>query len=149
VQDVDREALNAAADRGLLSAFWAARRPDRTAIFSEHGDRTFAEVDGDANRLVRALFARGVRPGDGVALLCANRPEFAESVVAVRRAGGIHVFNSLNYFFTINEMVIPGSSYWNIGIGRQPGEVNNDEEGLQTMKNLGKNMAWLLKKIRS
>jgi multimeric flavodoxin WrbA len=69
------------------------------------------------------------------------------SVVAVRRAGGLHVFNSLNYFFTINEMIIPGSSYWNVGIGRQPGEVNNDAEGVQTMKNLGKNMAWLLKKI--
>jgi multimeric flavodoxin WrbA len=68
-------------------------------------------------------------------------------VVAVRRAGAIHAFNSLNYFFSINEMIVPGSSYWNIGIGRQPGEVNNDAEGVQTMKNLGKNMAWLLKKI--
>ncbi len=69
------------------------------------------------------------------------------AVVAVRRAGGIHVFNSLNYFFTINEMIIPGSSYWNLGIGRQPGEVSADAEGVQTMKNLGKNMAWLLKKV--
>ena len=71
------------------------------------------------------------------------------AVVAVRRAGAIHVFNSLNYFFTINEMIIPGSSYWNIGIGRQPGDVNNDTEGVQTMKNLGKNMAWLMKKINT
>jgi multimeric flavodoxin WrbA len=70
------------------------------------------------------------------------------AVVAVRRAGAIHVFNSLNYFFTISGMIIPGSTYWNIGIGRQPGEVNNDTEGVQTMKNLGKNMAWLMKKIR-
>lgn len=69
------------------------------------------------------------------------------AVVAVRRAGGIHVFNSLNYFFSINEMIIPGSSYWNLGIGRQPGEVSADAEGVQTMKNLGKNMAWLLKKV--
>ncbi len=68
------------------------------------------------------------------------------AVVAVRRAGAIHVFNSLNYFFTINGMIVPGSSYWNIGIGRQPGEVNSDNEGVQTMKALGKNMAWLLKK---
>ncbi len=71
------------------------------------------------------------------------------AVVAVRRAGAIHVFNSLNYFFTINGMIIPGSNYWNIGIGRQPGEVNNDAEGVQTMKALGKNMAWLLKKIHA
>ena len=70
------------------------------------------------------------------------------AVVAVRRAGAIHVFNSLNYFFTINEMIIPGSSYWDLGIGRQPGEVSADAEGVQTMKNLGKNMAWLLKKVK-
>jgi len=71
------------------------------------------------------------------------------AVVAVRRAGAIHVFNSLNYFFTISEMIIPGSTYWNLAIGRNPGEVNSDNEGVQTMKNLGKNMAWLLKKINS
>lgn len=70
-------------------------------------------------------------------------------VVACRRAGAINVFNSLNYFFTINEMIIPGSSYWNIGMGRQPGEVSSDTEGVQTMKNLGKNMAWLMKKVRA
>lgn len=75
------------------------------------------------------------------------RRKVGAAVVAVRRAGAIHVFNSLNYFFTINEMIIPGSSYWNIGIGRQPGEVNNDNEGVQTMQGLGKNMAWLLRKI--
>ena len=68
-------------------------------------------------------------------------------VVAVRRAGAMHVFNSLNSFFLISQMIIPGSSYWNLAIGRQPGEVSNDVEGVQTMKNLGKNMAWLLKKI--
>jgi len=45
-------------------------------------------------------------------------------------------------------MIIPGSSYWNIGMGRQPGEVSNDAEGVQTMKNLGKNMAWLMKKLK-
>ena len=75
------------------------------------------------------------------------RRKVGAAVVAVRRAGGIHVFNSLNYVFSINEMIIPGSSYWNIGIGRQPGEVNNDAEGVQTMKSLGQNMAWLLKKV--
>jgi len=77
------------------------------------------------------------------------RRKVGAAVVAVRRAGAIHVFDSLNYFFTINEMIIPGSSYWNVGIGRQPGEVNSDAEGVQTMKNLGKNMAWLMKKISS
>ena len=69
------------------------------------------------------------------------------AVVAVRRAGAIHVFNSINHFFLIGQMIIPGSSYWNLGMGRLKGEVENDEEGIQTMKNLGRNMAWLLKKL--
>jgi multimeric flavodoxin WrbA len=68
-------------------------------------------------------------------------------VVAVRRAGATHVFSSLNYFFLIAQMIIPGSTYWNLGIGREPGEVRSDNEGMQTMVNLGKNMAWLMKKI--
>ena len=46
-------------------------------------------------------------------------------------------------------MVVPGSSYWNVGIGRAPGEVNADEEGMQTMRDLGNAMAWLLKKIHA
>jgi multimeric flavodoxin WrbA len=44
-------------------------------------------------------------------------------------------------------MIVPGSSYWNLGMGRQKGEVEKDEEGLQTMENFGRNMAWLLKKL--
>jgi multimeric flavodoxin WrbA len=70
-------------------------------------------------------------------------------VVAVRRSGAIHVFSSLNYFFLISQMIVPGSSYWNMAIGRQVGEVMNDAEGIQTMKNLGQNMAWLLKKVHA
>ncbi len=69
------------------------------------------------------------------------------AVVSVRRAGAIHAFNSINHFFTIGEMIIVGSSYWNIGIGREIGDVEKDEEGLKVMSTLGKNMAWLLKKI--
>ena len=69
------------------------------------------------------------------------------SVVAVRRAGASHVFSTLNYFFLIGQMIIVGSSYWNIGIGRAPGEVLSDEEGVKTMKDLGTNMAWALEKL--
>ncbi len=71
------------------------------------------------------------------------------AVVAVRRAGAIHAFDSINHFFLISQMIIPGSSYWNIGIGREIGDVEKDEEGLQTMATLGQNMAWLLKKIKT
>ena len=70
------------------------------------------------------------------------------AVVAARRAGAIHVFNSINHFFFIGQMIVPGSSYWNLGMGRQKGEVEKDEEGIQTMLNLGRNMAWLLKKLQ-
>jgi len=68
-------------------------------------------------------------------------------VVAVRRAGAIHAFSTLNHFFLLSQMIVVGSSYWNIGIGRGIGEVNGDPEGVQTMKALGQNMAWLMKKI--
>lgn len=69
-------------------------------------------------------------------------------VVAVRRAGELHALNSMNNFFLINQMIIPGSSYWNLAVGGKPGEVLNDTEGINTMKKLGENMAWLLKKIK-
>jgi multimeric flavodoxin WrbA len=75
------------------------------------------------------------------------RRKVGAAVVAVRRAGAIHAFDTLNHFFLINEMMVPGSSYWNIGIGLEPGDVERDEEGIRTMKTLGQNMAWLLKKI--
>jgi multimeric flavodoxin WrbA len=75
------------------------------------------------------------------------RRKVGAGVVAVRRAGAMHAFDTLNHFFLISEMIIPGSSYWNIGIGREIGEVEKDEEGIRTMKVLGRNMAWLLKKL--
>jgi multimeric flavodoxin WrbA len=77
------------------------------------------------------------------------RRKVGAGIVAVRRAGSNHAFASLNYLFLISEMIIPGSTYWNMGIGRNPGDVNNDAEGIETMKTLGKNMAWLLKKIHA
>jgi len=69
------------------------------------------------------------------------------AVIAVRRAGELHGFDSINHFFLISQMLVPGSSYWNVGIGRDKGDVNKDEEGLMTMRVLGENMAWLLKKV--
>ncbi len=71
------------------------------------------------------------------------------AVIAVRRGGAIHAFDTINHFFHINQMIVPGSSYWNVGIGSEIGDVNNDEEGIRNMKNLGENMAWLLEKIKS
>lgn len=75
------------------------------------------------------------------------RRKVGAAVVAVRRGGAIHVFDTINHFFLINQMVVPGSCYWNVGIGREPGEVENDAEGVKTMGILGENMGWLLKTL--
>ena len=75
------------------------------------------------------------------------RRKVGAAVVAVRRGGAIHAFDTINHFFFISQMVVPGSSYWNIGIGREAGEVKDDDEGIATMKTLGANMAWVMKKI--
>jgi multimeric flavodoxin WrbA len=75
------------------------------------------------------------------------RRKAGAAVIAVRRGGAIHAFDSINHIFLISEMIIPGSSYWNIGIGRNIGEVDGDEEGVTTMQVLGSNMAWLLKRL--
>lgn len=69
------------------------------------------------------------------------------AVVVARRAGHLHTYDSINHFFGITEMITVGSSYWNLGLGLEPGTVQKDQEAQQTMRNLGKNMAWLLKKI--
>ncbi len=74
------------------------------------------------------------------------RRKVGAAVVAVRRGGSIHAFDSINHFFLIEQMIVPGSSYWNFGIGLDKGEVANDEEGMRTMQVLGENIAWVLKK---
>ncbi|MFZ0928603.1 MAG: flavodoxin family protein [Syntrophobacteraceae bacterium] len=70
------------------------------------------------------------------------------AVVAVRRAGSVHVFDSMNHFFLISQMIVPGSNYWNMGFGLEKGDVEKDAEGIDTMKTLGRNMAWLIEKIK-
>ncbi|NJC89188.1 MAG: flavodoxin family protein [Desulfuromonas sp.] len=77
------------------------------------------------------------------------RRKIGAGVIAVRRGGAIHAFDSLNHFFLISQMVVPGSLYWNMGIGREIGEVEQDTEGMQTMQVLGENMAWLMGKVSS
>jgi multimeric flavodoxin WrbA len=69
------------------------------------------------------------------------------AVAVARRAGCIHTFDSLNHFFFITQMIVPGSSYWNLAFAREIGEFEKDAEGVATMKVLGENMAWLLKQI--
>ncbi|MDO8900838.1 MAG: AMP-binding protein [Phenylobacterium sp.] len=80
--------LKAAAELGMAPAFWAARQPDKTAIFEMSGPtRTFGQLNGHANRIVRLLRESGLRPGDSVALLCPNRAEFVDVLFATQRCG--------------------------------------------------------------
>ncbi len=69
-------------------------------------------------------------------------------VIAVRRGGALHAFETINNFFLINQMIVPGSSYWNFAIGRNPGDVLNDDEGMQTIRTLADNMVWLLNQLK-
>jgi long-chain acyl-CoA synthetase len=73
--------------RGTMLTYWAGEQPDAVAVVSDYGDRTFGELNARANQLVRALRRRGVEPGAAVALMCRNRPEFAEVWGACSRGG--------------------------------------------------------------
>ncbi len=77
------------------------------------------------------------------------RRKVGAAVVVERRAGATFTFAAINFFFFISEMIVPGSNYWNLAIGREPGEIQRDEEGITTFRRLGQNMAWLLKKMHA
>lgn len=77
------------------------------------------------------------------------RRKVGAAVTVNRRAGALATFQAINDFFLIGEMVVVGSSYWNIIMALKPGDIEQDEEGLRTMQDLGRNMAWLIKKINS
>ena len=90
----------------------------------------------------RAFFVAGVNGG----LL---RHKVGAAVVAVRRSGGVTTFDQLNHFLNYSEMLLPTSNYWNVIHGRSPGEALQDGEGVQVMRVLAKNMAWLLKLVEN
>ena len=69
------------------------------------------------------------------------------AVAAVRRAGALQAIDTINHFFLNHEMFVAGSTYWNMVYGQMPGDVANDEEGIQNIRNLAENMAYLLKKV--
>jgi len=102
----------------------------------------FADVSAEMKALIERAGMVGRANGD------MYRRKAGASVVAVRRGGAIHAFDTMNHFFLIGQMIIPGASYWNIGVGREIGDVEGDEEGVKTMRALGRNMAWLLQRLR-
>jgi multimeric flavodoxin WrbA len=115
----------AAADAIVLGSptYFADLTPEIKAII----DRTGFISRSDNNRFSRKI-------GAGIS--------------AVRRAGGIHTLDSINHFFLINDMIVPGSSYWSMSLALAPGDYQQDEEGVETMQRLGENIVWLLEKLR-
>lgn len=75
------------------------------------------------------------------------RHKVGAAITVARRAGQNFTFAQMNYFFLINEMFVPGSTYWNVAFGRQKGDVAADEEGMETVRNLARNMVFLLRKL--
>ena len=147
--------------QGCISCYQCAKNRDKkcgvkTDKLNEYLEK-MVEADGiilgsptyfaDTTARMKALIERAglVSKMNGELL----KHKVGASVVAVRRAGATHVFSSINYFFLISSMFVVGSSYWNLGIGLNPGDVLNDTEGKQTFKNLGQNMAYLLKKLNA
>jgi multimeric flavodoxin WrbA len=101
----------------------------------------FADVTSEMKALIdRAGFVSYTNGG-------LYKHKVGAAVVAVRRGGAMHVFDTINHFFQINQMFVVGSTYWNMAYGLDPGEVAADEEGMANMINVGESMAFLLKKL--
>lgn len=73
------------------------------------------------------------------------RHKAGASVAAVRRGGGMTTVDTMNHFMLNKEMIVVGSTYWNMVYGKNIGDVLSDDEGMENMRNLGENMAWLMK----
>ncbi|MDR1463700.1 MAG: flavodoxin family protein [Oscillospiraceae bacterium] len=116
----------AAADAILLGSptYFADLTPELKAVI----DRTGSVSRRDGNRFSRKIGA---------------------GVCAVRRAGSIHALDSINHFFLINDMIVPGSGYWAMSLAREAGEYEKDAEGAATMTRLGENIVWILEKLSS
>ena len=145
--------------RGCVACFRCAETTDRKCALPDDGVNGWigkmAEADGivlgspvyfgTVTAEMKALIDRcgmTCRMNDNLL-----RRKVGAAVAVARRAGGMFTFDTLNHFFTISEMVIPGSSYWNVAYGLEKEDVAGDEEGMDTMRRLGENMAWLLGKL--
>jgi multimeric flavodoxin WrbA len=97
----------------------------------------FTDVSAEMKALLDRLGLVAVANGNAL------RGRIGAAVVAVRRGGGTHVFDTINHMFLMSGVIVPGSTYWNLGFGMNPGEVAGDAEGLNNMRHLGQTIAWL------
>lgn len=142
------------------TACWACRtlQNGRCAINDDFFNECFARLAAaDGIVLGSPVYSAGVSSqmkaliDRASAVLAVNKGLFRHkvgaAVTAVRRGGAICAFDTLTHFLHSKEMVLVGSTYWNMGYGRDIGEVEEDREGMDNMANLGANMAWVLQKI--
>ena len=145
--------------RGCLACFKCAENQDQRCAVKKDGlndilekmiradaiimgsPTYFADLNADIKAVIdRSGFVSFVNGG-------LFRGKIGAAVVAVRRAGATHVFDSINHMFMMSQMIVPGSTYWNLGVGMDKGDVHSDAEGLNNMIHLGKTIAWLGKAI--
>ncbi|MDQ7092148.1 flavodoxin family protein [Desulfosporosinus sp. PR] len=130
-----------------------ARKDDEMNTFIEKVEEADGIIIGSPTYFsnvtteVKALIDRCgyVAKANGGSLL---RGKVGTAVVSARRAGSTFTYSAINFFFGIAEMVICSSSYWNMTLSRDPGDVQKDDEGIQTFQVLGQNMAKLLKQLK-
>lgn len=146
--------------RGCTACGWCFNNPDQKRCVYDNDPineciAKMISADGiilasptyfaDATAEMKALIDRAGYVGIAAGR-CFKR-KLGAAAVAVRRGGAVHVFDTINHFFLIHEMLVVGSIYWNLGIGREPGQVSDDDEGMRTMTRLGENMAWALGRL--
>jgi multimeric flavodoxin WrbA len=125
---------------GFCELFEAMKSADGIVL----GSPTYS---ANVSATMQALLERAAVVADMNAGILCHKAGVAVS--AVRRAGALQAVDTMNHFFLNHEMIVPGSTYWNMGYGQLPGDVEADEEGLANAVNLGQNMAFVLKAIHS
>lgn len=146
--------------RGCVACFKCFENKNMRCVIEQDGMNEFLEKIYQADAVIlgsptyftdvtselKALLDRAglVAVANGGAL----KGKIGAAVVAVRRGGGTHVFDSINHMFLMSSMIVPGSTYWNLGFGLDKEEVLGDEEGMNNMNHLGKTIAWLGKAIK-
>jgi len=145
--------------RGCLGCYKCYINQNRQCVQTEDALNSYVQKMAEADGIILAspVYVASV-PSEMKALIDravmvnkANggvlRRKVGTAVVAARRGGMMTTYDTLNHFFLVSEMIVPGSSYWSFAIGLEKGDVDKDQEGIQTMQVLGQNMAWLMKKL--
>jgi len=160
-EGIETEALSLGGKplRGCLGCYKCYINQNRQCVQTKDALNDYVQKMGEADGIILAspVYVASV-PSEMKALIDravmvnkANggflRRKVGVAVVAVRRGGMITALDTMNHFFLLSEMIVPGSSYWNFAFGLEKGDVDKDQEGILTMQVLGQNMAWLMKKL--